>query len=215
MMVARLADAGNWPLLISAAVQSITQDYSWAPALVPGLLMAVTEPTSRAIYTFALLALYAAPAAFALAVLARDCARGAGLARDAQPAVVLGLGVAAVFVAYPAAFAVAARGMPDVGGLVLVGVRAQARRAACSPDRPAARPRRTRSADDPPCRARACADALCDVRLPALVRVRRRGNRRHAGARGPCDCAEERRGLSLERRRCGGARSASSRCLLS
>ena len=119
MMVARLADAGNWPLLISAAVQSITQDYSWAPALVPGLLMAVTEPTSRAIYTFALLALYAAPAAFALAVLARDCARGAGLARDAQPAVVLGLGVAAVFVAYPAAFAVAARGMPDVGGLVL------------------------------------------------------------------------------------------------
>ena len=120
MMVARLADAGNWPLLISAAAQSITQDYSWAPALVPGLLMAVTEPTSRAIYTFALLALYAAPAAFALAVLARDCARGAGLARDAQPAVVLGLGVAAVFVAYPAAFAVAARGMPDVGGLVLV-----------------------------------------------------------------------------------------------
>ena len=120
MMVARLADAGNWPLLISAAAQSITQDYSWAPALVPGLLMAVTEPTSRAIYTFALLALYAAPAAFALAVLACDCARGAGLARDAQPAVVLGLGVAAVFVAYPAAFAVAARGMPDVGGLVLV-----------------------------------------------------------------------------------------------
>ena len=120
MMVARLADAGEWPLLLGAAVQSITQDYSWAPALVPGLLMAVTEPTSRAIYTFALLALYAAPAAFALSVLARDCARRAGLARDAQPTVVLGLGVAAVFVAFPAAFAVAARGMPDVGGLVLV-----------------------------------------------------------------------------------------------
>ena len=120
MMVARLADAGNWPLLLGAAVQSITQDYSWAPALVPGLLMAATEPTSRAIYTFAILALYAAPAAFALAVLARDCARGAGLARDAQPAVVFGLGVAAVFVAFPAAFVVAARGMPDVGGLVLV-----------------------------------------------------------------------------------------------
>ena len=32
----------------------------------------------------------------------------------------LALGLAAVFVAYPAAFAVAARGMPDVGGLVLV-----------------------------------------------------------------------------------------------
>ena len=120
MMVARLMDAGNWPLLLTASVQSITQDYSWAPGLVPGLLLALTEPTSRAIYTFALLALYATPAALALAILARDCARPAGLRRDAQPTAVLALGVAAVFVAYPAAFAVAARGMPDVGGLVLV-----------------------------------------------------------------------------------------------
>ena len=120
MMIARLIDTRNWPLLLSASVQSITQDYSWAPGLVPGFLLAATEPTSRAIYTFAILALYAAPAALALAVLARDCARRAGLRRDAQPAAVLTLGVAAVFVAYPAAFAVAARGMPDVGGLVLV-----------------------------------------------------------------------------------------------
>ncbi len=37
-----------------------------------------------------------------------------------SPAIVLALGVAAVFVAFPAAFAVAARGMPDVGGLFLV-----------------------------------------------------------------------------------------------
>ncbi|HEV7479654.1 MAG TPA: hypothetical protein VGO05_05145, partial [Roseiarcus sp.] len=170
MVVARLADAGNWPLLLSAAVQSVTQDYSWAPALVPGLILGATEPTSRAIYTFAILALYAAPAALALAILARDCARKAGCVqtkpdgihqprpeaprsglegrassherpctlehpsrrplrrllrmrsrvkltmRDAQ----LAFGVAAVFVAYPAAMAVAARGMPDVGGLVLV-----------------------------------------------------------------------------------------------
>ena len=36
IMVARLADAGNWPLLMTAAVQSITQDYSWAPAIGPG-----------------------------------------------------------------------------------------------------------------------------------------------------------------------------------
>ena len=120
MMVARLVDAGNWPLLLSASVQSITQDYSWAPGLAPGFLLAATEPTSRAIYTFALLALYAAPAALALAVLARDCARRTGLRRDARPAAVLTLGVAAVFVTYPAAFAVAARGMPDVGGLVLM-----------------------------------------------------------------------------------------------
>jgi hypothetical protein len=117
MMVARLANAGEWPLLLGATVQSVTQDYSWAPALVPGFLLALTEPTSRAIYTFALLAFYAAPAALALAILARDCARRAGLARDAHPA--LALGVAAVLVAYPAAMAVAARGMPDVGGLVL------------------------------------------------------------------------------------------------
>jgi hypothetical protein len=166
MMVARLIDAGNWPLLLTASVQSITQDYSWAPGLVPGFLLVATEPTSRAIYTFAILALYAAPAALALAVLARDCARRAerpsaihqprpeaprsglegrpgsrepwrtlerpsrrllrrllrmrsqvGLTTgDAQ----LAFGVVAVFVAYPAAFAVAARGMPDVGGLVLV-----------------------------------------------------------------------------------------------
>jgi hypothetical protein len=170
MMVARLVDARNWPLLLAASVQSITQDYSWAPGLVPGFLLAATKQTSRAIYTFAILALYTAPAALALAVLARDCARRAGCVqtkpgairqpcpeaprsglegrvssdvrwrtlehpsrrllcrlltmrsrvslttRDAQ----LAFGVAAVFVAYPAAFAVAARGMPDVGGLALV-----------------------------------------------------------------------------------------------
>ncbi len=120
MMVAQVADAGAWPLLLGATVQSVTQDYSWAPGLVPGLLLALTEPTSRAIYTFGLLALYATPAALALAILARDCARRAALARDAQPAIVLALGVACVFLAYPVAFAVAARGMPDVGGLVLV-----------------------------------------------------------------------------------------------
>jgi hypothetical protein len=120
IMVARLADTGDWPLLLGAAVQSITQDYSWAPGLVPGLVLAVTEPTSRAVYTFALLALYAAPAAVALAILARDLARRAALPRVQAEGAYLALGVAAVFVAFPAAFAVAARGMPDVGGLVLV-----------------------------------------------------------------------------------------------
>ena len=119
MMVAQLVGARNWPLLLSASVQSITQDYSWAPGLAPGFLLAMTEPTSRAIYTFAILALYAAPAALALAIVARCCARRAGLARDAPSGTVLALGVAAVFVTYPAAMAVAARGMPDVGGLVL------------------------------------------------------------------------------------------------
>ena len=125
IMVARLADAGNWPLLMSAAVESITQDYSWAPALAPGLMLALTAPTSRAVYTFALLALYAAPALFALAILARDLARRAGPPRLPHPRPLIpngrgeALGVAAVFVAFPAAMAVTARGMPDVGGLVL------------------------------------------------------------------------------------------------
>ena len=149
IMIARLADAGEWPLLVSAAAQSITQDYAWGPALVPGLALALTQPTSRAVYTFALLALYAAPALLALAILARDLARRAGLRRlpSPQPSPVNGRGgdsllpftgeggpkgwmreakegslplaVAATFFAYPAAMAVAARGMPDVGGLVL------------------------------------------------------------------------------------------------
>ncbi len=128
MMIARLVDARNWPLLFSAAVQSITQDYSWGPGLAPGFLLALTEPTSRAIYTFAILALYAAPAALALAILARDCARPRRAApltltpplSQRERGVSLAVGAVAVFVAYPAAFAVAARGMPDVGGLVLV-----------------------------------------------------------------------------------------------
>jgi hypothetical protein len=50
-----LVDAGNWPLLLGATVQSVIQDYSWAPGLVPGFRLALTEPTSCATYTFALL----------------------------------------------------------------------------------------------------------------------------------------------------------------
>ena len=119
IMIARLADAGNWPLLMSAAAQSITQDYAWGPALVPGLALALTEPTSRAVYTFALLALYAAPALLALAILSRDLARRAGLRVPTSDEGGLPLAAAASFFAYPAAFVVAARGMPDVGGLVL------------------------------------------------------------------------------------------------
>ncbi len=119
IMIARLADAGNWPLLVSAAAQSITQDYAWGPALVPGLLLALTQPTSRAVYTFALLALYAAPALLALAILARDLARRAGLRIPPTDEGGLPLGAVVAFFAYPAAFAVAARGMPDVGGILL------------------------------------------------------------------------------------------------
>jgi hypothetical protein len=119
--VARLARAGDWPLLLRAAAESIVQDYSWAPALAPGLTLALTQPFSRAVYTFALIAFYAAPAAFALAILACDLGRRAGLKREAEGrTAILAFGIAAAFAAYPAGMAVAARGMPDVGGIVLV-----------------------------------------------------------------------------------------------
>ncbi len=121
MVVARLAGAGNWPLLMTASIELIAQDYSWAAALAPGFALALTAPTSRAVYSFALIVCYAAPAAFALAILSRDLARRSGLAREARPATaILALGLAAVFAVYPAGMAVAARGMPDVGGIVLV-----------------------------------------------------------------------------------------------
>ncbi len=119
--VARLARAGDWSLLLTAAAESIVQDYSWASALAPGLMLALTQPFSRAVYTFALIGFYAAPAAFALAILARDLGLRAGLKREAEGfTTVLAVGIAAAFAAYPAGIAVAARGMPDVGGIMLV-----------------------------------------------------------------------------------------------
>ena len=191
IMIARLADAGNWPLLASAAAQSITQDYAWGPALIPGLALALTQPTSRAIYTFALLALYAAPALLALAILARDLARRAGL-RFALMRAACRSPSPPMFFAYPAAMAVAARGMPDVGGLVLTvcALRLAERLARLL----ALRQGHDASdrADDPPGRLGAGADAICDVRLPALVRVRRGGNSDHAGDRGRLDRAQTR-----------------------
>ncbi len=118
--VARLIDARELPLLVVATLESIARDYSWLPALAPGLALALTAPFSRAAYTFALLACYAAPAALALAILSRDIARRAGLPRDARPpTAILALGVMAAIAAYPAGIAVAGRGMPDIGGLVL------------------------------------------------------------------------------------------------
>ena len=83
-------------------------------------------------------------------------------------------------------------------------LRAQAGRAPRPLARVAARPRRARQADDPPRRYGAGADPVRDVRVPALVCVRRGGNRRHAGARGRLHRAEERRALSLEGRGRGG-----------
>jgi hypothetical protein len=85
-------------------------------------VLAVTSPSSRTWYQGAVITLYAAPAALALGVLARDLARRATRQRAAaigQP-VIFALAVFAAFAAYPTGMAVVARGMPDIGGLVLV-----------------------------------------------------------------------------------------------
>ena len=121
MMVARLADAGNWPLLLSAAVQSVTQDYSWAPGLVPGLLLAADRADiARDLHLCAARPLrragrFGARHPGARLRAERRACRGARRRRWFSR-----LALAAIFVAYPAALAVTARGMPDVGGLVLV-----------------------------------------------------------------------------------------------
>jgi hypothetical protein len=54
-----------------------------------------------------------------LAILTRDLARRAGLRIPPTDEGGLLLGAVVAFFAYPAAFAVAARGMPDVGGILL------------------------------------------------------------------------------------------------
>ncbi len=114
--VATLMDAGRWPDLIAAVIASMKDDYSWAPALAPGAAMAVSAPLSRVVYEGAIVVFYAAPALAALGVLALDLARRAGV--RAGP-VALALAMAIAFAAYPTGVAVAARGMPDIGGLVL------------------------------------------------------------------------------------------------
>ncbi len=118
--VASLIDSGRWPALIQQLAVSMKADYSWAPALVPGLALALGAPLSRAVYQAAILFCYAAPALIALGWLAREIALRAGLTREAKHSLVfLALAVAAVFAAYPTGVAVAARGMPDLGGLAL------------------------------------------------------------------------------------------------
>ena len=116
--VASLAQSGRWPELIAAFLASIPDDYSWAPALAPGLVMAATAPLSRFAYEAPLVVLYGAPALVALAALARDLARRAGLPRNAAPIAVLALAAAVAFAAFPTGIAVLARGMPDIGGLI-------------------------------------------------------------------------------------------------
>jgi hypothetical protein len=118
--VATLMRSFQFPALILDLAGSMKEDYSWAPALGPGLVLGVGGPLSRVAYQAGIVACYAAPAVVALALLARGLARRAGLARAAGGAVpLLALAAAAVFAAYPTGVAVAARGMPDIGGLAL------------------------------------------------------------------------------------------------
>ena len=118
--VAGMLDHFQFVQLLIVYAASAKEDYSWLPALAPGALMAVSQPFARWPYQATLILFYAAPAYLALGVLTRDLARGAGLRRFAlNPAIVLALGAFVAFAAYPTAMAITARGMPDIGGLVL------------------------------------------------------------------------------------------------
>jgi hypothetical protein len=119
IITASILDQGGVVDLIRLFVGSMKDEYSLLPPLLPGLVLAATSPSSRAWYQGAEIAFYAAPAYLALGVLARDLAgrRGRPRARAGWP--VLAVAVCAAFAAYPAGMAVVARGMPDIGGLVL------------------------------------------------------------------------------------------------
>jgi hypothetical protein len=110
--VATLARAGKLAPLLLDLAGSMKQDYSWAPALAPGLALAAFGPLSRAVYQGAILICYATPALLALAWLAREISGRRGAA-------VFVFALIAVFAACPFAVVVAARGMPDIGGLAL------------------------------------------------------------------------------------------------
>ena len=90
--VAELIDSLRFPQLIFELVRSMKADYSWAPALAPGLALALGAPLSRAVYQTALMVCYAAPALVALAWLSRELAIRAGLARHTAAGRVFRLG---------------------------------------------------------------------------------------------------------------------------
>ena len=105
--VASLAQSDRWPELTAAFLASIQDDYSWAPALVPGLVMAASAPLSRLAYEAPLVIFYGAPALVALGALAQDLARRAGLRRNSPTIATLALGAAVAFAAFPTGIAVA------------------------------------------------------------------------------------------------------------
>jgi hypothetical protein len=112
--VGALTREGNVAALALNMARSMSRDYSWAPALAPGLALAGFGLLSRAVYQAAILVCYAAPALMALAWAAREIAGGAR-----RNAGVFAFALCAVVAAYPFGLVVAARGMPDIGGLAL------------------------------------------------------------------------------------------------
>jgi hypothetical protein len=97
---------------------SLKADYSWLPALLPGVALSLGAPLSRAVYQATIMAVYAVPALAALGWLARELARRAGVGVPRSMGM-LALAAVAVAATYPTGLAVAARGMPDIGGLAL------------------------------------------------------------------------------------------------
>jgi len=118
--VAGMLDHFQLVQLLVVYAASAKEDYSWLPALLPGAVMALSAPLARWPYQLALIVFYAAPAYFALSILARDLARDSGLQRFASRSVsCVALAAFAAFAAYPTGMAITARGMPDIGGLIL------------------------------------------------------------------------------------------------
>ena len=115
--VAREVAEGRIAKLLLLVAGSLKEDYSWLPALPTGVAMAAFSPLSRNVYQIALALAFVGPALVALGMLARDLAARAGVRFPSGALAFTFLGMAA-FAAYPTGVVVAARGMPDVFGLV-------------------------------------------------------------------------------------------------
>ena len=118
LQVAQAIRAGQGLAMLAPLVRSFSSEYSLVSAVAPAFVMAVGGPLSRAAYQAGITLAYAAPAFLAMGLWSREIARRAGVTGDGAS----DLAIAVVFigVAAPAAMTIVARGMPDIGGLVLM-----------------------------------------------------------------------------------------------
>ena len=167
------------PQLVFETASSLKADYSWLPGILPGAALAVTAPLSRAAYQAALMVFYAAPALIALGWLARELASRAGLAPQVAP------------VAWRPRARRRRRG-GDLSDRHRGGRARHARHrrahALClraANGRPTRARRGVGTGEDAhsPARVDARTYVVCDVHLPALVRVRRGRRGGRPGAR--------------------------------